>query len=211
MICSSGQVCLFIAFASTLIVTIGNANEPTKQMPPDLAALQGKWQFVPPPGTRSQIEAADDTKSKEAIGHFSRVFILQGNNITWENGGPTRFDEWSKKGMVTVTVSPRVGPTLYEELRASAAERGMSDDYATDLPRQVMIGIPFFKLIGLYKIDNEGRADFILRYLGQGVEGDFAKKWRPPLGFGKEEPDDCLRIQLRRMASIEKTRAKSQP
>jgi len=171
-----------------------------EKLPPALAALQGEWIFVPSTPDGKPIENKD--------GRFDKIiyrFQLEGKKLTWK-GAKSSYDELMDR--VRVDVEWPTGGTIYAGLRKNYRERGNQVEYDIDTPNQIMISITGFGLVGLYRLDeNKQKLELLLKYIGQGVEGEYAKQWRPPSGFDKPQSEDCARILLHRVENKDETPA----
>ena len=146
------------------------------ELPGQYGPFQGRWKQVLPPGS-PQPEAALPDVFVDIVG---RSFVLHGNGVAELH---QRVYEYRVPGP---------GETKpYQYLR----ERGIGNlADLVDLPNQITV----FWWVGLYRFQNDC-LELTLKYCGQGVEGDAARKFRPPSSFAPDPPKNVARIYLEKV------------
>lgn len=104
-----------------------------------------------------------------------------------------RFGEMSDIGL-RIALQAEDGETLYADLK-----KHQNKGTDPDVPNQIGVLAGAGALVGIYRFNGQDEIELAVTYLGQGVEGEEAKRWRPPHDFAKRSDQRHLHAVLKRV------------
>ena len=164
------------------IAPIAALQEKTQGDSEGLNKLQGEWEVVT---VHFDHESADPKK-------FATRCEVKRATVIPRDVSP-QFKLLIEKGL-DIAVSDKDGPTIYSRLKSLLRSRGVAVDYDDRLPNQ--IAAPWY--VGLYRFNGDGTLELVLKYYGQGIEGEAARHWKPPVDFERRAVQGHVHVILRR-------------
>lgn len=169
------MACLLMVVAS--LVSAQDADVRNRET---LERMQGSWEI---------LEVYSDTKKLDSPKIPRRVRV-NGKKVK-----PVELlsqNKWFAANGLDIGLVNEDGSTIYSVFKSRGMAAGINDD----LPNQIVV----FWFVGLYRFKDE-RLELVLKYAGQGVEGEQARRWKPPVDFERRAGQEHFHLLLGRPAN----------